>query len=459
MMKGVRFAVIIAAIVALAGCNLGVQSPLIGSSDLSMTQAELPPDIVNDIVRAEPVEFAFESYVAIDLALNVALYDTAFREDPDSRLASRTGDTQTDVVVSIRDQDGALIYRGSVADGRLLDGSLTIPTAVESLTVRFDAPGYESRLLKIDGPADLQKIDRDIMMRAIDPNSGPLLVIDPADLIDADGDGISVVYDADDNDPNVAFINRNPATGYLTVAYEDNFPDIGDGDYNDFKASYFTEEVLNAWNRLVEIRGSATALARAAGYDHEFGLYIEFPDVTAELTVTRRDYQLQAIGSPESTTVDGSARIVFFESTKAAFYRPPDAPNMLDNGYPDQQTSIGYTTDFVLELPSISLITTPISSAPYDPYLFILDTEPQYDVHLIGQKCLPGSSNPPDTDGFRDENGFPRALLVPSDWAHPIEVTSILDAYPDFQAWVDSRGQTGQTWYLNPDSTKIVEAP
>jgi Domain of unknown function (DUF4842) len=77
-------------------------------------------------------------------------------------------------------------------------------------------------------------------------------------------------------------------------------------------------------------------------------------------------------------------------------------------------------------------------------------------VHLIGKPPLPYSQNPNAPDGFRDANGFPRALLVPSDWGYPIELTHIETAYDDFDDWRATEGTDFTGWYLNPNEEHVI---
>ncbi|MBR1687789.1 MAG: DUF4842 domain-containing protein, partial [Prevotella sp.] len=48
----------------------------------------------------------------------------------------------------------------------------------------------------------------------------------------------------------------------------------------------------------------------------------------------------------------------------------------------------------------------------------------------------------------------PMALIIPGNWAWPIEKTSIKQAYPDFATWV--KDETNTTWYNNPTAEYVV---
>ena len=69
-----------------------------------------------------------------------------------------------------------------------------------------------------------------------------------------------------------------PTPGLFTVAFEDLYlrEDAGDADYNDFIATYNVTQKLNAENLVSEVTGWAYAKTKLAGYDHRFGLIINF---------------------------------------------------------------------------------------------------------------------------------------------------------------------------------------
>lgn len=71
-----------------------------------------------------------------------------------------------------------------------------------------------------------------------------------------------------------------------------------------------------------------------------------------------------------------------------------------------------------------------------------------YDIPLMGKHPLPGSKNSV-SENFADNAGYPRALLVPNDWAYPLERKSIEPAYPGFEIWRMSAGLTASDWYFN----------
>jgi len=42
---------------------------------------------------------------------------------------------------------------------------------------------------------------------------------------------------------------------------------------------------------------------------------------------------------------------------------------------------------------------------------------------------------------------MPWAMNITSPWDHPKEYIDILNAYPEFENWVESSGETNTDWY------------
>ncbi len=199
------------------------------------------------------------------------------------------------------------------------------------------------------------------------------------------------------------------------------------------------------------MRGEIEAIARGAGYNHRLGMVINFPGASARLQVKNLNADSKEIFT-SLTDVKERADITLFEQTKLAFTR--DAGVTMDNVYPDKLTSRGHKAIFRLQF-GTGISPDMIDAIPFDPYLYIYDTG--YDVHLIGKPALPESINPVDTAGFRDDKGYPRALLVPSNWSFPIERHLIDKAYDSFSTWRNSMGQAATDWYLYPRAGEVID--
>ena len=412
--------------VAVVGCYQPV------SKDYSAT-ASTPDSTLSRVERSSSEPFNFETLVPVRLDVEVAYYG----------LDGKAATDQAPSIVTVLTAAGSQVYEGSARPDEGLRAPLSVPISEEVYRIIVEKPGYERASFDVERPSELARIEIKAHLQQARSIGSQV-----AGDADTDKDGIPDVYDADPIEDSIAFSSTTPPDGQLTVAYEDNFPRLGDGDYNDFLASYTVTTSSDTDNRVVEVTVDATARAKVAGYNHEFGFVVEFPGLTGLLTA----YYGPADGSDTRytafrKTVTNRAQVTLFDSTAeavsslptyAAFFSITSLEPIDENNPPDPWV---------------------VSPAPLDPYLYIHNTT--YDVHLIGKPKLDGTNNPPETFDwdFRDQAGYPRALLVPTDWGHPRETLHIEEAYPDFRTWRESEGEEATDWYLNPDPDQVVYPP
>lgn len=390
-------------------------------------------DEINDVLRAEGVDYA--TYAPLELSIGVRSASADTRAAVDDL-----------VVVRVTDEADRLLFAGSVEDGSIVEGELLVPVEARSMTLTLDSPTVETREIVIDNPYRYAEINR-------------VLIVEKGDYkgeSDRDDDGIADHYDAFPDDPELAFTRSIPTTNSLTIAFEDNYPELGDGDYNDFIADYRIVEYRSGKNTLVRLEGTATAVARGAGFQHEFGIVIDFPGLSGDADIIRYDGNGNLIGTTSATFAE-TARIVLFPETGDAFTRPAGHSGH-DNIDPDGEPSLGHTTEFILRYAPTTKVAPIDAWAPYDPYLLVTNPDLDYrpDVHLIGKPPLADTENPDPFKDFRDADGYPRALLVPGDWLWPREQTHIEEAYPEFVAWRESYGSTNTDWFFEPVAAKVV---
>jgi LruC domain-containing protein len=484
---------------SLAGCRL--HGPSAGPSDPNLL---LPEDLILDVPRsaqrARDGQFDFQSYLPLTLTLTVSGYD--LRPVQIARAAGtaapgpeKIGSPEKTFVALTTDKRRT-VYMGSITGDQELRVETAVPSSVNSVLLTVSAPGYETRSMEIRNPAGISELKRQVNL-GITQSSAATKVAK-----DADGDGVPDRYDAQPKNASVAFSMQYPPEGPFTIAFEDLYPVPGDSDFNDFVAYYSVREDVDATGKSLVISGEAVAGARAAGYDHEFGLRIgwdgpssatynvvrydpitkAFEEISGtikaaekviekekkELEKKEKEIEKEKKVIPSSGMApeqdpwdwDHEARIVLFPYTKKAFSRPTSRVAN-DNGYPDRQLSVGHIVAFEIIFSNASAIQDR-TVAPFDPYLYVHNTG--RDIHLIDQ--APFDFEAYEDKGypltFREEDsGFPWALLIPADqeWAHPIEVRDIHKAYPLFQQWYSSRGADAADWYNSPSPEHVVPWP
>ncbi|MBX3720200.1 MAG: LruC domain-containing protein [Turneriella sp.] len=425
---------------------------------------QLPGDTTADKAR-DINTFSFASLLDTTLEINLKVYNVVGksnieleklkRENRQTELLLKEPISATVIIKSKREKRPIFVGRSDNL-GRL-KAKISLQPGFDDCIIEIYRPKTDQKTIELPKASTILGINRSLTL--VQSNESVNLPV----LTDSDGDGIADVYDAFPNDAQRAFQVDVPVVRFLTVAFEDNFPGVGDADFNDFVARYYVSRTTNADGKIVELTGIAEAVARAAGYDHRFGILINFAGAGAQVSIRYNDYNGNQTSNSTYHTTD-SANLILFNSTKQAFTRL-NGGSGVDNGYNScqppvvttncQPRSNGHSTNFTVTFDA-PIDATAVDDAPFDPYIYVHNTG--YDVHLLGKPPLVGTNNPAVTwpQGFRDATGWPRGLLVPMDWANPIEGTFIETAYPRFNAWRTSFGTTDTDWYLTRLNSLVV---
>ncbi|HON57149.1 MAG TPA: LruC domain-containing protein, partial [bacterium] len=241
-----------------------------------------------------------------------------------------------------------------------------------------------------------------------------------------------------------------PEQHYYTLAFEDLYPNVGDGDYNDFVCDYNVERILNSNNQITQIKLSSKALARGAGYTHKFKVKLKI-NGSANIIVNEYKPDGSKARNTVETTGSNNLDITLFQNTAEAFKN--SAGVNISNPNATSMTVEGNYAEAVITLSSPAqnpVITS--DTLPYNPYLYVNNTAKEIYLNSI------------------DANGYPFALLVPTNWswpkeAYPIDtnaaqinnklLTNI--AYPLFQDWRLSGYNSKINWYDYPNERNVVK--
>ncbi len=260
------------------------------------------------------------------------------------------------------------------------------------------------------------------------------------------------------------------ATGYATVAFEDNWPHTADYDMNDVVIHYRITEVLK--ENVIQksfIQGRIAAL----GSDYHSGFAIRLAgllrsDVDSSLSRQYHNNQLLQHSGLES------------DSNEAIFIIAEDLTNKKGVQCDYFRTLAGCkeseTFNFDLHITlTPGADTSEIMAMPYDPFIFAtphyyhgeeLPFQPgrTWEVHLPDQaptekfngaqmwQLGDDASDPSTGTYFKTENNLPWALLIPQEWQWPQERVDLLHAYPMFAEFAESAGLQGQDWYMSDNA-------
>jgi LruC domain-containing protein len=300
---------------------------------------------------------------------------------------------------------------------------------------------------------DLNGCDQDFNDLIFFATTDPVEAMDQTEFVtvtadyDSDNDGIpdsSDVYPDDDERASVAYY---PAQNeYALLAFEDNFPLLGDYDFNDLVVNYSSEERLSANGNLKELIIDMKVRSMGALYFNGFA--IQFPFVEADIQsasllingVSSGYYPIEA-GHINETVVNIMHSVP--DHIDGAIF-----PNTLN----DSREVRG--DRFQLRL----IFNTNVSgvSWPYNPFLFV-NQDRGREIHLMDYTptesadssffgTLDDVSNIEAGLSYRDSNGMPFAMLLPSNWKWPEEFVDITNSYPHFTEWAESAGVDRSDW-------------
>lgn len=242
------------------------------------------------------------------------------------------------------------------------------------------------------------------------------------------------------------------SASYFVVAYEDQYPNRGDYDFNDLVIGYRVGFGIKD-SQVTSVIGVGYMIARGASANHDWYLHVPFSDYVsgnALVNLFKPGSSEQAVGYPQLQEVNGNLNLKLFENTKALMkVEGSDFANTLSSQSPIQGHKFSFS--FNLDTP---LDFSAIPTAPYDPYLHVLTTG--YEIHLSGNTTqLSQSTNSGDSNTqYKDDLGYPYALVFPDQWLLPIEYTELGEAYDTFLDYTTNSNTQNETWYLYPTSGK-----
>jgi LruC domain-containing protein len=288
---------------------------------------------------------------------------------------------------------------------------------------------------------------------AIDTSS--LIIIPEANDSDADG-----VIDSQDEFPQDYYRASSSfypsANDYVTLAFEDNWPEVGDYDMNDLVVR---ERLQTTYDQNGNISGFIlSGYIDARGAQHHNGFAVRLMDIDAN--------SLQSA----SITIDGQAFDKSFEAaqTDLVIKLWSDAhvfTNTGESGQCQHFNTIKTCTEFSpvpFEL-DVQFSTYPASLTHSSLDFFIYRTSDRsheihfadyaptdlFDSNKFGQ--FEDTSDAATGRYFRNAQNLPWGLKIDSSWQYPREYIDVVWAYPDYKNWVETNGLENTDWFETSD--------
>jgi LruC domain-containing protein len=290
-------------------------------------------------------------------------------------------------------------------------------------------------------------------------------------IADADNDGVADNIDSYPNDPlraaDVYFPGENT---YGTVAYEDLWPAYGDYDFNDLVVDYRYQQVVNADNKVVDLKANFATLAIGGALKNGFGIQLDVASGDIASVSGTRLYNGIITNNANGTEAGQTlASIIIYDDASQVLPNTSGAAfvnTVSVNPYLDPDTS-EITINFATPQDAINL-----GDAPYNPFIFIDQTRGR-EVHLAGQAPTdladPAYFGSLDDDtklndianAYKSDKNLPWAIHVMNGFAYPEEKKDVSETYQYFSIWAQSAGLSYTDWYEDQpsyvDQTKLYQ--
>ena len=285
--------------------------------------------------------------------------------------------------------------------------------------------------------------------------------------------------DGEVEDESISIINPEvtqsfyPAAGqFVSLAYEDLWPSVGDYDMNDLVVYYQTAltETSNGVESIT-ISGRITAV----GASFHSGFAVQIPSLVRS-DVDQSGLELEINGQLQSThslLEEGQSKpvLVVTEDIWDVVVEPEGC-----NFFRTQGENFGIcgsgNIDFGFRI-YVPLVTAKDKSIfndqLFDPFIFATDGYPRnsylsnpgrgLEIHLknkaptdLADMSLFGrgddKSDPSQNLYYQNASGLPWAIEVGTEWLHLYEANDLILGYPSFIDYVLSGGQTNMDWYI-----------
>lgn len=286
-------------------------------------------------------------------------------------------------------------------------------------------------------------------------NSDDLVVVPQVN--DSDADGIVDESDEFPNDYNRAYSSYYPnQNDSVTLAFEDNWPSVGDYDLNDLVISEQLRIIYNAAGAISGFTISGAIRARGAANHNGFAMRLMDVDPSAiadaSITINGQQFTKQVENdqtdavivlwqdSHDFTQTNESDKCAHFNTIKECSQFDP-VPFLLDVELNSPLTSLNHSIiDFFIFRTNDR--SHEIHFANYPP-------TDLFDLTRFGK--FDDTSEPSNGRYFKSELNLPWALKLSTQWRYPQEYIDVIWAYPEYETWVESSGVESQEWHVFND--------
>lgn len=270
---------------------------------------------------------------------------------------------------------------------------------------------------------------------------------------DSDADGITDEFDEFPNNYKRAYSSYYPGENdFVTLAFEDNWPNVGDYDLNDLVIRETLRVIYDANGQITAFTISGFIDARGASNHNGFAMRMMNVDPSkigdASININGQvfnkrteNFQSDAVlvfwtDSHTFTETNGEGKCAHFNTVVTCETFDP-VPFLLDVTLTSPLASLNHSSldFFIFRSDDRSLEIHFADYAPTD----------LFDVTRFGR--FDDTSEPAIGRYFKSSDNLPWALKIDTQWRYPQEYIDVLWAYPLYESWVESSGVQDQSWH------------
>ena len=274
--------------------------------------------------------------------------------------------------------------------------------------------------------------------------------------------------------PNLSQIKHNT----YFIAFEDNWPEMGDYDMNDVVVKQESSILLSQNNEIHQLEITGEMMAYGAAYANGFAIQIDnVSPSTVNQALVR--FEINGVAQSASLVEAGTDSLVLMISDNLGDYFSAKSGCSF---YKTQSgCRNGEQMKFSLQVPFVTPIAySAFPQAPFNPFIFAKPAtyhgdsffHPGRSMEIHLKNKMPTSKMDTGYFGlasdrtdlaagytFQTEAGLPWALAInpgsSQNWRHPLEKVDLLEAYPMFRDYVSSSGASSGDWYMESKANSV----
>lgn len=265
-------------------------------------------------------------------------------------------------------------------------------------------------------------------------------------------------------------------TTYGTLIFEDNWPALGDYDFNDLVANYKIEShiSLGSSDQYKNERIEVAVTFRAVGGYHPSKLGLQFLGIDKKPFFRLRNKHIDRIEGLDVATKgitvklenEGPEEFPVFVFEGLNSLRKGENYYNTEKVDDEDLVTVTFTLHFNLEnkLSASSAVTQAAAAKNQD---FFLITNEGREIHLKGYgpsalyknyetDMKQVNAEQAGKEPYCTDKNLVWGLKLPWAFSHPKEKVDIVEAYTDFRGWVESNGADYKNWYKSPAAGKVI---